>query len=107
MILLWIMFFVSIFAFIDLLKNKRQISKETIKNNFLLLICMGISVTFFYYFKQVSEVTSPNIGYVGAINAASNAFYTILVASIFKDALSWRKLLAVLGVTLGLLILVF
>jgi len=68
---------------------------------------MGISVTFFYYFKQVSEVTSPNIGYVGAINAASNAFYTILVASIFKDALSWRKLLAVLGVTLGLLILVF
>lgn len=105
-ILFWIMLFVSLFAFIDLLKNKKEIPVTILKNNWLLLFIMGFSVTFFYYFKQISEVTAPNIGYVGAINVASNAFFTILVALVFKDVLSWRKLLAVLGVTVGLILLV-
>lgn len=67
---------------------------------------MGTSVSFFYYFLQIPEVIGPNLGYVSAINTASNAFYTILVALIFKDHLSLKKFLAVLGVTAGLILLV-
>jgi len=72
----------------------------------VVLLSIGFSVTFFYYFKIVSEVAAPNIGYVNAINTASNAFYTVLVALIFKDHLSVKKFLAVLGVTAGLILLV-
>lgn len=105
-ILFWIMLFVSLFAFIDLLKNIKEVPIQILKNNWLLLFIMGFSVTFFYYFKQISEVSAPNIGYVGAINAASNAFFTVLVALVFKDTLSWRKFVAVLGVTFGLMLLI-
>ncbi len=71
----------------------------------VLLLGIGISVTLFYYFFQVAEVASPNIGYVNAINTASNALYTILVAWLLGDSLSGKKFLGVLGVTFGIILL--
>jgi drug/metabolite transporter (DMT)-like permease len=71
----------------------------------ILLAPLGISVSAFYYFKLIAEIAAPNLGYVGAINAASNAFYTVLVAILFKDHLSAGKLLAVVGVTVGIVML--
>ena len=105
-LLFWAAFFTTIISLIDLILNKKQVKTKITINNFLFLLGIGVSVTFFYYFLQTAEVIAPNIGYVGAINTASNAFYTILVALIFKDHLSVKKFLAVLGVTAGLILLV-
>lgn len=71
------------------------------------MIILGVSVSSLYYFKVVAEVAAPNLGYVAAINAASNAVYTVLVAKIFGDSLSLKKLLAIIGMTIGLILLLF
>lgn len=105
-VLFWTMVFVSLISFIDLKINKTKVPFKANLENWITLFSIGFSVTFFYYFKIISEVASPNIGYVNAINTASNAFYTILVALIFKDHLSWKKFIAVVGVTAGLILLV-
>lgn len=72
-----------------------------------LLVILGISVSGFYFFKLTAEIAAPNLGYVGTINAASNAVYTILVAILFGDHLSWKKFLAVGGMTAGIVLLLF
>lgn len=72
-----------------------------------LLGLLGISVSGFYFFKLSAEIAAPNLGYVGTINAASNAVYTVLVAFLFGDHLSWRKLAAVGGMTVGIALLLF
>ncbi len=104
--LFWSMAFTTLFCLIDLLRNKHNIEVKFSKQNVLVLLGVGLSVTSFYYFLQISELIGPNLGYVSAINTASNAFYTVLVALIFKDHLSVKKFLAVLGVTIGLILLV-
>lgn len=104
--LLWTMFFVTTFSIINLIKERNNIKTKLSKNNLFILLGMGLSVSSFYYFLQISEVIGPNLGYVSAINTASNAFYTVLVAWIFKDHLSAKKFFAVLGVTFGLILLV-
>jgi drug/metabolite transporter (DMT)-like permease len=104
--LFWSMAFTTLFCLIDLLKNRSKIEVKFSKQNALVLLGVGLSVTSFYYFLQISELIGPNLGYVSAINTASNAFYTVLVALIFKDHLSVKKFLAVVGVTLGLILLV-
>lgn len=72
-----------------------------------LLSILGISVSSFYFFKLTAEITAPNLGYVGTINAASNAVYTVLVAILFGDHLSWKKFAAVGGMTVGIALLLF
>lgn len=72
-----------------------------------LLGILGISVSSFYFFKLTAEIAAPNLGYVGTINAASNAVYTVLVALLFGDHLSWKKLAAVGGMTIGIALLLF
>ena len=105
-LLFWATFFTTIIAAIDLFINRKSIKTKLTPKNILILMGIGVSVSFFYYFLQVADVIAPNIGYSSAINAASNAFYTVVVALIFKDHLSWKKFLAVLGVTAGLILLV-
>lgn len=105
-LLFWVMIFVTLISSVDLFIHRTKAQFHATPHNVLLLFLIGFSVFFFYYFKQISEVAAPNIGYVNAINTASNAAYTILVALIFKDHLSWKKMIAVLGVTLGLILLV-
>ena len=48
---------------------------------------------------------APNVGYVNAVNAASIAGVAVLASIFFKDELTRRKLLGILGVTVGLLLL--
>lgn len=72
-----------------------------------LLVLLGLSVSGFYFFKLSAELAAPNLGYVGTINAASNAVYTVLVAYLFGDHLSWKKLAAVGGMTVGIALLLF
>lgn len=87
----------------DMRRLRGKIDLRLSKESYLYMLVLGVSVSVFYYFKLMAEITAPNIGYVGAINAASNAFYTVIVAKLFKDALNWKTMLAVLGITGGLI----
>lgn len=104
-VLFYTMVFVTSFSLISFITQKKSFQSELKLDRLFYLFMIGFSVSFFYYFKLISEVAAPNIGYVNAINTASNAFYTVLVALIFKDHLSWKKFLAVAGVAGGLILL--
>lgn len=106
-ILFWITLFVTLFSLIDLYIHRSQVqfSLKTAKH-YLLLFLIGFSVTFFYYFKQISEVTAPNIGYVGAMNTASNGIYTVIIAFLFKEHLTWKKLAIVIAIITGILVII-
>lgn len=104
-LLFWTMLFVALFSIIDYLLHRKNLNIKIKRSDLLILLGIGVSVTFFYYFLQISEVAAPNIGYVNVINASSNAIYTLLVAWIFKDKLTRNKLLAVITATIGIILL--
>lgn len=102
--LFWTCFFTFLVTGADAMRvgtKKGKINAQIL----LFLILLGVSVCGFYYFKLVAEIAAPNLGYVGTVNAASNAVYAVLVAILFKDSLSKEKLIAVGGITLGLILL--
>lgn len=102
----WSSSFTLLVTMMDSWRVKQKISIPNITVGVYMAL-LGITVCGFYYFKLISELNAPNLGYVATVNAASNAIYTILVALIFKDALSPKKLLAVTGMTVGLIMLLF
>lgn len=69
------------------------------------LLMIGIFATSFNYFMQVGFDLAPNVGFVNAANAGSISLLTLMSALIFKDELSKRKLIGIIGVTIGMLIL--
>jgi uncharacterized membrane protein len=101
----WLLLFVAVISWIDLLRNKNSIVMKWTGKNIGILVATGVSVSAFYYFLLTAEIAAPNIGYVGAINTASNALFTILAAKLLGDALSTKKFLAVIGVTIGIIVL--
>ncbi len=68
---------------------------------------MGISIASmgFNGFMQAGYASSPNPGYINAVNAASIAALAPLSSIIFHDPLPWRKFAGVIGVAAGLLLL--
>lgn len=68
----------------------------------LLIGCLGAS---FSYFMQVGFNLAPNVGFVNATNAASISLLTLMSAIIFKDELTARKMIGIVGVTAGLILL--
>ncbi len=104
--LFWNIFFTTIISLVDYAWHYRQIIFVPSKKNIFVLMAIGLSVSFFYYFKQVAEVAAPNVGYVNAINASSNAILILLVAMIFKESISKLKFIAVLGVIVGIVVLI-
>lgn len=70
------------------------------------LIIIGLAGTTYIYYTQVGFDLAPNIGYVNAINAASIAGVTIFSAILFKDELTIKKLIGIIGIISGLIILV-
>jgi len=103
--LFWVCLMTLIVTGTDTRRLKKKISFELTREEMTYMAILGMAVTGFYYFKLTAEIVAPNLGYVGAINAASNAAYTVIVAKLFGDALSTRKLLAVLGMTVGMMAL--
>jgi drug/metabolite transporter (DMT)-like permease len=71
----------------------------------LLLLGTGIFSTVFNLGQFEAISLAPNIGYVNAVNAASISLVTVLAVVMFKDELTKRKALGVMGVTAGLLLL--
>jgi drug/metabolite transporter (DMT)-like permease len=81
--------------------NVFQINKLQIKT----LLFIGIFGASFAYFMQVAFNLAPNVGFVNAANAASISLLTLMSAFIFKDELSFKKMIGIAGVTLGLIAL--
>ncbi len=70
-----------------------------------LLLGTGIFSTLFNLGQFEAIKLAPNVGYVNAINAASIAAVTIFAVLLFKDALTTKKAVGILGVTAGLVLL--
>lgn len=68
---------------------------------------IGIFGSSFNYFMQVGFNLAPNVGFVNAANAASISLLTLMSAVFFKDELSVKKMIGIVGVTAGLLLLFF
>lgn len=104
--LFWVMVCTAIISLVSYLKNKSKVITKFNPNIIFWLFVMSLSVSIFYWGKNMSTITTPNIGYTGAINAASNAVLTIVSAIIFKQELNTYKLIGVFGVCVGLVILI-
>lgn len=79
--------------------------KKISKAQFITLGLIGIFGASFNYFMQVGFNLAPNVGYVNAANAASISLLTLMSFFIFKDELTLRKMVGIVGVTAGLLLL--
>lgn len=75
------------------------------KRDWILLISTGIFSTLFNLGQFEAIKLAPNVGYVNAINAGSIAAVTIFAMLIFKDELTYKKAVGVIGVTVGLILL--
>ena len=84
---------------------KKKFKFNLIKKNPKIFLLIGLLSTGFNLFMFESIKIAPNVGYVNAINASSISAVTIFAALFFKDELTTKKLIGVLGVTAGLLIL--
>lgn len=87
--------------------DKVKISKikEIPNNQKFLLFGVGIFSTLFNLGQFEAIKLAPNVGYVNAINAGSIAAVTVFAVLIFKDELTTKKALGILGVTAGLVLL--
>ena len=79
--------------------------KNASKDQLITLLLIGIFGASFSYFMQVGFNVAPNVGYVNATNAASISLLTLLSAFFFKDELTLKKMVGIVGVTAGLLLL--
>lgn len=106
--LFWVMLFTVAISVFQLLRSPSlsKISKLPGKT-ILWLFFMSLAVSVFYWGKNQSTVTAPNVGYTGAINAASNAALTVASAIIYKEELKLLKLVGVVGVAAGLAMLIW
>lgn len=79
--------------------------KNLSKNQLITLVFIGVFGASFNYFMQVGFNLAPNVGFVNAANAASISLLTLMSAYFFKDELTIKKMIGVVGVTVGLLVL--
>jgi len=79
--------------------------KTLSKNQLIVLLIIGATQASFNFVTMWAYQVAPNVGYVNAVNAASIAGVAVLSSIFFKDELTQRKLLGIVGVTVGLLLL--
>jgi len=84
--------------------NRNEFQKIT-KHQIFILLIIGVLVGLWNVFVYSALKLAPNIGYVNIINASSNVAVTLFAAWIFKDGLSLRKIIGVIGVVAGLIVL--
>lgn len=103
------LFYINLFvASMNFIGFKRQkIVLQLSKRQIFLVILIGIFSMFFNFSMQLAYRVSPNIGYVSAMNVSSIMSVTFLSALIFKDDLSKKKMLGIIGVLLSLFFLIF
>lgn len=103
--LLYIMTIVSFIILMEM-KRKKVDWNQLSKNQIIILLSIGLFSAMFNYYLQEGINTAPNVGYIGAINASSIAALSFFSALIFKDELTKRKIVGIVGVTAGLILLV-
>jgi len=96
--------FVSIMIIVEMTWQKIQIPK-TKTSEVVLLFAIGLAAFFLNLFMQIGFMLAPNIGYINAVNASSISMVALLSAYFFKDELTVRKIIGVVGVTVGLMLL--
>lgn len=101
--LFYLFLFVSSFIFAEMVINKRNILPK--KGNVGTILMIGTMSALFNLFMQIGYKEAPNPGYINAANAASITLVTLLSAYFFKDELNLRKIIGIVGVTVGLLVL--
>lgn len=79
--------------------------KEVSNTAKILLLGIGVFSTLFNLGQFEAIKLAPNVGYVNAINAASISMVTVFAVILFKDELTLKKAVGVLGVTVGLILL--
>lgn len=84
----------------------KKISLSLPKKHWFILGGIGLSAALFNLFMQQGYKFAPNPGYVAAINASSIMSLTLLSAYIFKDSLSVKRVIGIVGVTVGLFIII-
>lgn len=85
----------------------RKLSLSLSRKQWFILGGIGISAALFNLFMQQGYKYAPNPGYVAAINTSSIMSLTLLSAYIFKDSLSVKEIIGIIGVTAGLFIIIF
>ncbi len=90
-------------VFIDKVRVKKI--TEVSSTAKILLLGTGIFSTLFNLGQFQAIKLAPNVGYVNAINAASISMVTVFAVILFKDELTPKKAIGVLGVTAGLVLL--
>lgn len=75
------------------------------KAQLLLLLGIGVFSASFNLGQFEAIRLAPNVGYVNAANAGSIALVTVLAVALFKDELTVKKAIGILGVTAGLVLL--
>lgn len=96
---------VSMIILIEM-KAKRVSIKGMNKDQLVILLLIGLVSAAFNFFMQSALATSPNLGFVNAINASSIAVVSLFSALLFNDELTKRKLIGIIGATIGLILLV-
>lgn len=84
---------------------KKVAWKNLSKHQLITLLLVGLFGASFNYFMQVGFNLAPNVGLVNAANAASISLLTLLSAYYFKDELTIKKMIGIVGVTAGLVLL--
>lgn len=87
------------------IKHKKVEWKKLTKDQLVILLLIGIFGASFNYFMQIGFNLAPNVGFVNATNAASVSLLTLMSAVFFKDELTLKKMIGILGVTGGMLLL--
>ncbi|MEN8253758.1 MAG: EamA family transporter [Patescibacteria group bacterium] len=95
---------VTVIVFGEIIYKKVEWKKVS-KDQLATLLLIGVFGSSFNYFMQVGFNLAPNVGFVNAANAASISLLTLMSALFFKDELTLKKMIGVLGVTAGLLLL--
>lgn len=103
----FLIYLYALVTFCIVFMDKVKVSKikEVPSNAKLLLLGTGIFSTLFNLGQFEAIKLAPNVGYVNAINAASISMVTVFAVILFKDELTLKKAIGVLGVTAGLILL--
>lgn len=93
----------SLLIIIEILITRPSLRIKT--SQWIILLAIGALSALFDLSGFQAIKLAPNVGYVNAVNVASISVVTLLSAIIFKDHLSVRKFIGVLGVVAGMTVL--
>lgn len=106
----YVLVFLSILFTLDLVRKNVKDRKlfHYLKdiNAYPWFIMMGVTTGLFNLTMQYAYDLAPNVGYVNIMNTASIAAITLLSALIFKEKLTLKKFIGVLGVSVGIILLI-